>query len=82
MYIVQLYKEDWTILCMLGCWTIALPSTKQIVFSVTDPMLLTMGLPGLLGLCILGRRQKDGIFGFLVCSFSLVVLSMISILHA
>ena len=31
MYIVQLYKEDWGILHMLGCWAIALPSTKQIV---------------------------------------------------
>ena len=31
MYIVQLYKEDWTIFHMLGCWAIALPSTKQIV---------------------------------------------------
>ena len=30
MYMVQLYKEDWTILHMLGCWAIALPSTKQI----------------------------------------------------
>ena len=27
MYIVQLYKEDWTILRMLGCQAIALPST-------------------------------------------------------
>ena len=31
MYIVQLYKEDWRILHMLGCWAIALPSTEQIV---------------------------------------------------
>ena len=31
MYIVQLYKEDWGILHMLGCWAIALPSTEQIV---------------------------------------------------
>ena len=31
MYIVQLYKEDWTILHMLGCWAIALPGTEQIV---------------------------------------------------
>ena len=31
MYVVQLYKEDWTILHMLGCWAVALPSTKQIV---------------------------------------------------
>ena len=30
MYMVQLYKEDWTILHMLGCQAIALPSTKQI----------------------------------------------------
>ena len=29
--IVQLYKEDRGILCMLGCQAIALPSTKQIV---------------------------------------------------
>ena len=31
MYMVQLYKEDWTILHMLGCWALALPSTEQIV---------------------------------------------------
>ena len=31
IYIVQLYKEDWVILCMLGCWAVALPSTEQIV---------------------------------------------------
>ena len=31
MHIVQLHKDDWTILCMLGCWAIALPSTEQIV---------------------------------------------------
>ena len=31
MYIVQLYKEDWGILLMLGCRAVALPSTKQIV---------------------------------------------------
>ena len=31
MYMVQLYKEDWTVLHMLGCWAVALPSTKQIV---------------------------------------------------
>ena len=30
MYMVQLYKEDWIVLCMLGCWAIALPITKQI----------------------------------------------------
>ena len=30
MYMVQLYKEDWTILHILGCQAIALPSTKQI----------------------------------------------------
>ena len=29
MYIIQLYKEDWTILCMLGCRAVALPSTEQ-----------------------------------------------------
>ena len=32
MYIVQLYKEDWTILRMLGCRAVALSSTEQIVF--------------------------------------------------
>ena len=31
IYKVQLYKEDWTILHMLGCQAIALPSTKEIV---------------------------------------------------
>ena len=31
IYIVQLYKEDWGILRMLGCRAIALPITKQIV---------------------------------------------------
>ena len=31
MYTVQLYKEDWGILHMLGCQAIALPSTEQIV---------------------------------------------------
>ena len=31
IYIVQLYKEDWAILHMLGCQAIALASTKQIV---------------------------------------------------
>ena len=31
IYIVQLYKEDWGILRMLGCWAVALPSTEQIV---------------------------------------------------
>ena len=29
--IVQLYKEDWGILHMLGCWAIALPTNEQIV---------------------------------------------------
>ena len=32
MYIVQLYKEDWTILRMLGCRAVALPNTEQIVY--------------------------------------------------
>ena len=32
MYMVQLYKEDWTILLMLGCRAVALPSTEQIVW--------------------------------------------------
>ena len=31
IYIFQLYKEDWGILRMLGCWAVALPSTEQIV---------------------------------------------------
>ena len=31
MYMVQLYKEDWTILHTLGCQAVALPSTEQIV---------------------------------------------------
>ena len=31
MYIVQLYKENWPILHMLGCQAVALPSTEQIV---------------------------------------------------
>ena len=31
LYMVQLYKEDWTILHMLGYWAIALPSTEQTV---------------------------------------------------
>ena len=30
IYIVQLYKEDWGILHMLGCRAVALPSTEQI----------------------------------------------------
>ena len=32
MYIVQVYKGDWGILRMLGCWAVALPSTEQIVY--------------------------------------------------
>ena len=31
MYIVQLYKEDWGILHILGCWAIALPRPEQTV---------------------------------------------------
>ena len=31
MYMVQLYTEDWTVLLMLGCQAVSLPSTKQIV---------------------------------------------------
>ena len=31
IYIVQLYKEDWAILRMLGCRAVALPSTERIV---------------------------------------------------
>ena len=34
MYIVQLYKEDWGILHMLGCRAIALPGTEQIVHTM------------------------------------------------
>ena len=34
MYIVQLYKEDWGILRMLGCRAVALPSTEQIVLII------------------------------------------------
>ena len=30
IYIVQLYKEDWEILRMLGCRAVALPGTEQI----------------------------------------------------
>ena len=36
MYKVQLYKEDWTILHMLGCQAIALPSTEQIVVYLSN----------------------------------------------
>ena len=32
--IVQLYKEDWGIMCMLGCQAVALPSTEQTVRTV------------------------------------------------
>ena len=31
VYIVQLYKEHWAILRVLGCQAVALPSTEQIV---------------------------------------------------
>ena len=31
MYIIQLYKEDWAILHMLGCRAVVLPCTEQIV---------------------------------------------------
>ena len=31
MCMVQLYKEDWAILCMLSCWAVALLSNEQIV---------------------------------------------------
>ena len=31
MCIVQLYKEDWGILHILGCQAVALPSTEQTV---------------------------------------------------
>ena len=34
MYIVQLYKEDWTILHMLGYRAVALPSTEQIAYDL------------------------------------------------
>ena len=33
MYIVQLYEEDWTILHMVGCQAVALPSIELIVES-------------------------------------------------
>ena len=36
MYMVQLYKEDWTILRILGCRAVALPSTEQIVEDFQD----------------------------------------------
>ena len=36
IYIVQLYKEDWGILCMLGCRAVAFSSTKQIVYVLYD----------------------------------------------
>ena len=42
--IVQLYKEDWGILHMLGCWGVALPSTEQIV-TILGVDLPTLGLP-------------------------------------
>ena len=31
IYMIQLYKEDWTMLHTLGCRAVALPSTEQIV---------------------------------------------------
>ena len=37
IYIVQLYKEDWGILRMLGCRAVALPSTEQIVLIIGNP---------------------------------------------
>ena len=40
MYMVQLYKEDWTILHMLGCQAIALPSPEQIVNGIPSRILL------------------------------------------
>ena len=36
MDIVQLYKEDWAILHMLGCQAVSLPSTKQILWPVVQ----------------------------------------------
>ena len=38
MFKFQLYKEDWGILHMLGCWAIDLPSTKQIVRKIMDAL--------------------------------------------
>ena len=43
MYIVQLYK-DWTILHMLGCRDVALPSTKQIVQRYDNNLLVHTGI--------------------------------------
>ena len=49
IYIVQLYKEDWAILCMLGCQAIALPSNKQIV--------MIMGVATMFPPITIGHRQ-------------------------
>ena len=43
MYIVQLYKEDWTILRMLGCRAVALPNSEQIVEISHSVMLMYCG---------------------------------------
>ena len=42
MYLVQLYKEDWTILHMLDCWAIALPSTEQIVITLAECSIINL----------------------------------------
>ena len=63
IYIVQLYKEDWGILRMLGCRAVALPSTEQIVnvllsFAVTGAIdgrsciLLVRNLPSIFVRCV------------------------------
>ena len=47
--VVQLYKEDWGILRMLGCRAVALPSTEQIVLKTNyvgpAPLALLPHLP-------------------------------------
>ena len=40
MYTVQLYKEDWGILRVLGCRAVALPSTERIARHYSVPELL------------------------------------------
>ena len=61
IYIVQLYKEDWGILPMLGCRAVALPSTEQIVRgmrvgSIHLRMCVGMGLSSQLLVCMLDIR--------------------------
>ena len=60
MYMVHLYKEDWTILPKLGCRAVALPSTEQIgdikypwrVWGCTLPQVLPQ--QDLMIICIIG----------------------------